>query len=275
MPADEPAADPTPDQATAGAALRSARETAGLTVEDVAARTRIRATLVRDLEADRFASSGAPVYARGHIRSICSAVGADPAPVVALFDRATAETATPLPLVDAPVIAPTALPQGRFALPTAQQPERHGPNWAVAGVAAAAVLVGLIAVGTLVDPGPQEADTVAGESPLPSARASESPRPLPSEATAQVPAFEGADLRIRVIGGASWVRVRNSARKTLFEGVLADGVSKDFRDATSLNIVVGNAGAVSLVCSGRDLARAGGNGKIARFTCSDTGLVSA
>ena len=268
--------DPAPDRPleSVGAALRDAREAAGLTVEDVAARTRIRATLVRDLEADRFGSSGAPVYARGHIRSIAGVVGTDAAPLVALFDRSQAD-APALPLVDAPVIPPQALPPTRFSLPTAQEPDRHGPNWAVAGVAAAAALVGLIAVGTLVDGSPATEAALTGGSPVPSSRAPSTPQSLPSEATAQVPAFEGADLRIRVIGGASWVRVRNSERKTLFEGVLADGTSKDFRDPTSLNIVVGNAGAVSLVCSGKDRARAGGNGKIARFTCSDSGLVSA
>jgi cytoskeleton protein RodZ len=266
---------PAPDpDLTVGAALRAAREGAGLTVEEVAARTRIRATLVRDLEADRFGSSGAPVYARGHIRSIASVTGADPGPLVALFDR-VADAEAPVPIVDAPLVT---APSTRFALPTAQEPDRRGPNWAVAGVAAGAVLVGLIAVGAVVDdPGRSATRLDALSNPpssVPSATRSAA-APLPSEATAEVPAFVGADLRIRVIGGASWVRVKNSARKTLFEGVLSDGQSKDFRDATSLNIVVGNAGAVSMVCSGKDLPRAGGNGKIARFSCSDSGLVSA
>ncbi|MBW8821870.1 MAG: helix-turn-helix domain-containing protein, partial [Streptomyces sp.] len=50
--------DDRSDDLTLGAALRRAREAAGLSVEDVSADTRIRATLVRDLEADRFTSSG-------------------------------------------------------------------------------------------------------------------------------------------------------------------------------------------------------------------------
>ena len=53
----------------------AAREAAGLTVEDVSGETCIRGTLIRDIEADRFASSGAPVYARGHVRAIARAVG--------------------------------------------------------------------------------------------------------------------------------------------------------------------------------------------------------
>lgn len=263
----------TPDGLlSVGAALSAAREESGLTVEQVAERTRIRATLIRDLEADRFASSGAPVYARGHIRSIAGTVGVDPAPLLARFDREVG--AEPLPVIDAVVHLPVRAASSGFALPVAQAPERRGPNWAVAGVAAVGLLTAVIAVGTIVDSDPREATAIrstASPTPAPAS----SPTALPSEATAEVPAFDGADLRIRTIGGASWVRVRNSERKTLFEGVLADGQSRDFRDATSLNIVVGNAGAVSMVCSGKDLPRAGGNGKIARFSCSDTGLVPA
>jgi cytoskeleton protein RodZ len=263
----------TDEQDTVGSALRAAREAMGLTVEQVAASTRIRATLVRDLEADRYASSGAPVYARGHIRNIAGTVGADAAALVARFDREVGAEAPPIPVIDAPVVM---VPTQRLALPVAGAPDRRGPNWAVAGVAAVGALVALIAVGTVADDRRGTGATRLGAvGALPSSEPTTTPDPLKSEATATVPTFDGADLRVRVIGGASWVRVRDAARKTLFEGVLSDGQSKDFRDRTALDIVVGNAGAVSIVCSGKDLARAGGNGKIARFSCRDTGLVSA
>jgi len=81
-----------------GTALRSAREAAGATVEQVSADTRIRVTLIRDLEADRFASSGGAVYARGHLRAIASAVGADPAPLVARFDAEQGQAVPSLPI---------------------------------------------------------------------------------------------------------------------------------------------------------------------------------
>jgi cytoskeleton protein RodZ len=50
-----------------GAVLAEARTARGLSVEDVAASTRIRATLVRAIENDDFSRSGGAVYARGHI----------------------------------------------------------------------------------------------------------------------------------------------------------------------------------------------------------------
>ena len=53
-----------------GSALKSARTAAGLSVEELAARTRIRAALIKELENDNFVNCGGDTYARGHIRAI-------------------------------------------------------------------------------------------------------------------------------------------------------------------------------------------------------------
>ena len=90
---------PAPDTSV-GAGLTRAREAAGLTVDQVSAQTRIRATLVRDLEADRFDSSGARVYARGHIRAIAGAIGVDAAPLLAAFDAAQGREPAPLEAIE-------------------------------------------------------------------------------------------------------------------------------------------------------------------------------
>ena len=54
---------PDDDARPLGAALAAAREQRGLSVEDVAAATRIRATIIRAIEADDFAACGGAVYA--------------------------------------------------------------------------------------------------------------------------------------------------------------------------------------------------------------------
>ena len=95
----------------------------------------------------------------------------------------------------------------------------------------------------------------------------------PPDLSAAKPAVTGAQLRLRVIGGASWVRVRNAAG-TLFEGVLQDGEFRDFQDPTSLKVVVGNAVAVNLNCGGKDSGPAGSSGAIRRFECTAAGLRS-
>ena len=57
-----------------GQTLHEARERAGLSVDEVSERTRIRATVVRAIEADDFALCGGDVYARGHVRAIAAVV---------------------------------------------------------------------------------------------------------------------------------------------------------------------------------------------------------
>lgn len=263
---------------TLGAALTAAREAAGMSVEQVSALTRIRATLVRDLEASRTESSGATVYARGHVRAIAAAVHTDPAPLVALLD---AEYGRPSALEVLPSGGGQAAPLSGFGGNGFVRPaagaarERRGPRWGLAVAVAAVVLV----VATVVNLNAPKHATVSPQA-LPS-RAVATPAPPPSvvhtpapDSVAAVPPATGARLRVRLIGGSSWVSVRGSGA-TLFEGVLANGQFKDFTDATLLKIVVGNAGAVDLNCGGKDGGPAGGSGKVLRFTCTKDGLTPA
>src|SRR4051794_22085492 len=165
MPTDEPR-----DELTLGAALRQAREAAGMSVEDVSADTRIRATLVRDLEADRFASSGASVYARGHVKSIAHTLKVDEAPLLALFDKAQGATPPEVPIAAPEPAAPTSLGGSDFALSAAAAllPERRGPRWGIALAGAGVVLVALIAIGSLSGGGGSPQAAVSSGTPTPS-----------------------------------------------------------------------------------------------------------
>ena len=69
-----------------GEALAEARHRAGLTVTQVSQQTRIRETIIRDIESDDYSACGGDFYARGHIRSIARVVGTDPAPLIREYD---------------------------------------------------------------------------------------------------------------------------------------------------------------------------------------------
>ena len=274
MPTDE-----APDALTLGAALRKAREAAGLSVEEVSADTRIRATLVRDLEGDRFASSGAAVYARGHIKSIASTLRIDAAPLLALFDEAQGESAAELPLAEPEPVIATSLGGSDFALSAAAslRPERRGPRWGVALTGAGVVLVALIGIGSLNGGGGSHPTSLTGGSPSPTPAPTQptAPATAPPSFTASKPPITGAQLRVRVIGGSSWISISN-AGATLFEGILSDGQFKDFHDATRLKVIIGNSPVVSLNCNGRDSGpAAANNSKVGHFACTSAGLSGA
>jgi len=69
-----------------GEALAEARGRAGLTVAEVSQRTRIREAIIRGIEGDDYSACGGDFYARGDIRSIAKAVGADPEPLICEYD---------------------------------------------------------------------------------------------------------------------------------------------------------------------------------------------
>jgi cytoskeletal protein RodZ len=71
-----------------GGTLADARQRAGLTVAEVSTRTRIGQGLIHAIEQDEFGACGGDFYARGHIRAIASAVGADPQALISEYDAA-------------------------------------------------------------------------------------------------------------------------------------------------------------------------------------------
>jgi cytoskeletal protein RodZ len=71
---------------TIGGTLAKARLDAGLTVNQVSERTRIRQAIIQAIERDDYTPSGGDFYARGNIRDIARVVGTDPVPLIAEYD---------------------------------------------------------------------------------------------------------------------------------------------------------------------------------------------
>ena len=236
-----------------GATLSAAREARGLSVDDVARSTRIRAGLIRDIEADRFDACGGDVYARGHIRSIANTVGADGAVLVAAYDRERGGN----PAAEAILVFE----------PGAVRGERRRPNWAAAMAVALVVIclwaaVDLLGTGTKTGVGKgtggTRADTALTPPPTPTSSA---PATAGPDAVAMVPPT-AVSVRVRIIDEKCWVRVGNAANVTIFQGVLAPGDTKDFQDPEQIHLTLGNASAASLVVNGRDIGAPGSAGQV-------------
>ena len=70
-----------------GSELSAARRAAGLSVDAVAASSRLRSSIIIAIEADDFSPCGGDVYARGHVRTIAAIVGLDPDAMAQRFDE--------------------------------------------------------------------------------------------------------------------------------------------------------------------------------------------
>jgi cytoskeleton protein RodZ len=251
-----------------GSELSAAREQAGMTLAQVAERTRIRSTVIAGIEADDFRLCGGDVYARGHIRTIAKVVGIDPEPLVAEFD----ELHAPHGPSAAEVFEADAAKVGRV--------DRRSPNW-TAAMATVVVVLLLVAglqllrggsgtptagsagssTGTSSGPGASSSAPAVTTSSPTTPTASSSPTVI-----AQVPpSAQGVRMRVTVAGGRSWMSVTAGSHK-VFEGVLSDGTVRSFTDTKQIKIIIGNAGVVHLLVNGVDLGTAGGNGQVVRLT---------
>lgn len=230
---------------TVGETLSRARRKRKLSVEDVAADTRIRATLIEAIEADHFELCGGAVYARGHIRSIARVVGVDPAPLIDEFDTVNH--------VERPVaaVAPTSTDHATD-LSIVARAEHRKPNWTIATAVALVVICGLAVAGLLHG---------RGKTPAPRARQPITPtvqQTRPSTTSSSPPAATNvsasrATMLVRTRGGRTWLEVSTISGQTLFSGILEPGQHKLFSDRHGLAYVIGNAPAVDVVVNGNDV----------------------
>ena len=236
---------PSDERPSIGRVLAQARVNAGLTLEQVSTSTRVRVPIVQAIEQDDFSRCGGDFYARGHIRALAKAVGADPEALVAQYD---AEHGSPAPTPPAQVFEAEKV-----------RPERRRPNWTAAMVAAIVVVIAFVGF-NLVTSGGGDDKPVAGE-PSVEASGSATPRtgkpvapanPGPSDsAIAAVPA-DKVTVKLTAVGGQSWVSVTDAYGKSLFQNVLREGSSETFTDDREIKLVIGNAGAIRMFVNGKD-----------------------
>lgn len=258
-----------------GSELAAAREAQGLTIDEVAARTRIRGTLIRAIEQDDFAPCGGAVYARGHIRSIAHAIGIDPEPLLAEFDA------------PAVAVAPAAVPGGdlleaEHKIARSTRPQRA--HWGAVMATTLVVIIGLAVYSLAKNGGSGTPGTAAGSTtPAPVTTTVSAPatasKPAPTHTatprtTTTAPTVapssdvalvqpHGVTVRLNVTSARSWFHVADSTGKTLFEGILAAGQSKDFQDPKEIRMTIGAPKVVDLVVNGKDIGSVVATGAVA------------
>ncbi len=258
-----------------GERFRIAREARGLTLSEVAEHIRIRSVYLGAIEDENWDVIGAPVYARGFVRTYARFLGIDGEEAIA-----SSILAQSIPSSTPPQEEPVISPSGR----------RSSTRWVlwVAGFVAAA-LVGLIVYNLFaLPPGPPAAPVaVVGATPtaLPSASPTVGPSgsPLPSEspspgaaspspgaaspspgASATPPPGSGS-LGV-TIRATSWVRVIVDG-KIMLEGTFPAGTTRVLYGKKAV-VRIGNAGGVELDVNGTSLGSLGKDGVVVDRTIS-------
>jgi cytoskeletal protein RodZ len=162
-----------------GEALAQARLQAGLGVAQVSDQTRIRETIITALEHNDYSVCGGDSYARGYIRTIARAVGADPDPLIQEYN-----TARPRPQ---PASKDRAEPASKDRAEPARFTGMGERLWRAWLVVVVLVMAGLWFVALRYHAGPRHAVTAAPSAQaLPAAhrqRGQPSPARPPAQAT--------------------------------------------------------------------------------------------
>ncbi|QJT04531.1 DUF4115 domain-containing protein [Streptomyces asoensis] len=233
-----------------GRALMQARIAAGLTVDDVSSATRVRIVIIHAIESDDFAPCGGDVYARGHIRTLARAVHLDPAPLIERYDDTHGGRPAPTPA--APLFEAERI-----------RPERRGPNWTAAMVAAIVAVVGFVGFTAFTggdDDGSKEqvadgATPATGKTASPTTKTDKpvDEKPEPSDSAIAAAPQDKVTVQVSATDGRSWVAAKDHNGRLLFDGLLKKGDSKTFQDSEKINLVLGDAGAIDLYVNGKKL----------------------
>lgn len=217
-----------------GDTLAQARRQAGLTLEQVSERTRIRESIIASIEQDDFSSCRGDFYARGHIRSIASVVAADPVALIREYDE---EHGTPGPMRAAQVFEPTVPVRIR---------ESRSPRlgWVFAVVVLAAIGFGAYHL-------------LAAHGPSPSASATSRVRHLarsrPHVIARQTPrpaAKPQAVIRLTASQNC-WVQLSTSGGQSIYEGTILAGSSMTWYEKHAVSMVIGNPPGITLTVNGK------------------------
>jgi len=262
---DDPEATRAADRPSIGTALRRARIDAGLTVDEISNATRVRATIVHAIERDDFAPCGGDVYARGHLRTLARAVHLDPGPLLEQF--AAEHGGRPAPTPAAPLFEAERI-----------RPERRGPNWTAAMVAAIVAVIGFVGF-TLFSGGDDDGGTQAkvaegstatasrpATSATPKSGKPADHKPDPTDSAIAAAPRDKVTVQVSATDGRSWISAKDHNGRTLFDGTLEKGDSHTFQDKERVDLVLGDAGAVRLHVNGKEIKDDFRAGQVQRLT---------
>ena len=225
-----------------GEDLAAARRRASLTLTQVSKQTCIRETIIGAIEQDDYRLCGGDFYARGHIRAIAHAVGADPGPLIAEYDAAH----TPPHPAAADLLGPAKVVRIR---------ERHRPNWrAGLGIALVAV-AGLVAYHLFAAAHPAPALRPAAGTGLHRAVYHHARRAAAAAAPAAAlpsPARYAHKVAIDLTAIEDcWVEFTTPAGAYLSQSIIVGGTSQRWAFRHAVDLRLGNPGGIRLTVDGK------------------------
>ena len=240
-----------------GQRLKQAREAAGMSIDDVAARLHMPARIVRSLEAEDWSRLGAPVFVRGQVRSYSRLMGLVTAPMMEALDIGPVEPSRLVSRTHTPKAQWWAEQIGRRLVYIVLTLFLVAPAW----VATRQHLSNAGDAAPLDLP----VDAIGQAKPA-------TPRTVvASMAPVAAPPAAANDIVIRT-RGESWITVTGIDGGNLEQGLVPADSERRYAAAQVARLTIGNASAVEVEHQGRKLDLGGfSRANVARFTVSSDG----
>ena len=250
-----------------GEELRKEREIRGISVEEIAAATKIRKGFLEALERNEFGALPAPAFTRGFVRAYARYLGLNPEEMVdryIFFERSAREgiNEMPTPLISNDSAALQKLRESR------DRTRRTSIALIVVGVlAVAAAVIWFFMFRSHKSTQPSARAGVPAVSPAPEMAPStttSTPAPSVSPAGSQAQAAASTapmTLTLKAIEN-TWVDLQSDGRPVL-TGEVTAGETKTFQAANDFKFAtIGNAGGLTLSLNGRQLLPLGRRGDV-------------
>lgn len=238
-----------------GQSIIQARKSAGITLEQLSAQTNIRQSLLIEFENNNFSNAGGDTYARGHLRNIAKVLNISAEKLLSQYDEDHAQVVRNIH--DALVEN-----NATFAMPEKSKISQK-QLLIFSGVGIFLILIASLVVNNLK----QSAESPKA-TPKPSISTSAKATPTPvatvttTEAATTYSSGTGVEVKLTAVNGSSWLFVSDKGGTTLYSGRASQGQSFIFSSTETINLRIGNAGAVKLTVNGREVAPLGGNGEV-------------
>jgi cytoskeletal protein RodZ len=236
-----------------GEVLSTARTAAGISLDDLAAMTSVRAGLLGEMEKNNFTHCGGDIYARGHLRNIAPKLGLEAAELVELYNAEhSVESRSINELLTENNV--TRVPQ-----------EKKNLSWKVPAAFSLVILL-LLGVAQIVYSNINSSNTTTAtpiESTSPSA--TPSPEPIPSSTASNTPATGGVTLSITASRGNSLIDIVVDGKRVT-KGSIFQGESKSFEANTSISVFFSNPAGLDVTVNGELLESLGGQNQEVRRT---------
>ena len=247
---------------TTGSELRERRESAGLSIEQLASLTSIRMGLITEMENNKFVHCGGDTYARGHLKNIAMKLGLEPNHFVEMYNSEHS--------MDQRAIHDLLAENNVATIPR----EEKTLSWKIPALISVVVLLIIGSVQIVMSN--QSSEVVAPvvkESAAPAPTESAAPAPTESAAPAPTPAptetiADGTGpvtLTLSAVRGNSFINIVVDG-KSVLKGSIFQGDEKSFKGKSSISLYLSNPAGVDVTHNGKLLAPLGGQNQEVRRT---------